>query len=132
MLGLRQFMRSRRSGALLAICVAYSLAIQALMASVGLGMSAFAATDDAGFVICTHVPSPAGDPEKPSPIPQCPFCFIAAQTSGHLALAGEAPALPAYAPVQFAAIPDRISETAFVPQLRRTAGDPRAPPSLSV
>jgi hypothetical protein len=132
MLGLRQFIRSRRSGAAVAVCVAYALAIQALMASVGVGMWPFATTDEAGFVICSHSPAPTGDPQKPSPIPRCPFCFVAAQTAGHLGLVGEAPMLPAYGWSQIAAISDRIGEEMFIPLFRRTVGDARAPPSFFV
>ena len=52
MLGMRKFIRRRRASALLAIYVAYTLAIEAVMASVGLGMSAIAAPEQAAFAIC--------------------------------------------------------------------------------
>ena len=133
---LRHFIRARRFGALLTFCVAYALAIQALMASVGVGMSAFAAPGQSGFVICTyaadHAPSPAGDPQKQNPAPRCPFCFVGAQSVGHIALPGAAPAVPTYAGTPAAAIYDRIAEAAFVPQFRRGAGGPRAPPVATV
>jgi hypothetical protein len=130
MLGLQQFIRSRRLGAVVAVCVAYALAIQALMASVGVGM--LATTDEAGFVICNHSPAPAGDPQKPSPIPHCPFCLVAAQTVGHLGLAREAPAFPAYAGLLITAILDPIGAGAFVFHLHHRHGEPRAPPTFSV
>jgi len=50
---LRQFVRLRSRGGLLTVFVAYSLAIQAVIASVGLGMSAGASPD--GFVLCSFV-----------------------------------------------------------------------------
>ena len=46
--------RGRRQGALLALVVAYALALQALMASVGLGMSAASGND--GIALCVHAP----------------------------------------------------------------------------
>lgn len=136
MLGLRRLIRPRRLGCAVALCLAYSLAIQALMASVGLGMSAFAAADQAGLVICsfasTH-PGAAGEgPQKPSPTPQCSFCFVAAQTVGHIALAGEALTFPAYAGLLILGVPAPIGNRTFFPQFRRAAGNPRAPPAFSV
>jgi hypothetical protein len=131
MSGLQQFIRSRRSGAVVAICLAYALAIQALVASVGLGMSAFALTD-VRLLFCNHSPAPSGDPQRPSPAPQCPFCFVAAQSAGHIATMGEAPTFPAYAGLSSAAILDPIGAGAFVFQLRHGHGEPRAPPAFSV
>ena len=121
------------------LCVAYSLAIQAVMASVGLGMSAAAASGDFDFVICSfaaglnaHAGTDGGG-QKPAPRPQCPFCFVAAQSDGNVATTGDAPAFPAYAGVQMAdALSGHVGDGKFVPQFRRTAGDPRAPPLLSV
>ena len=55
----------------MAVYVAYSLAIQAMMASVGLGMSVGAAPDQTGFVLCSvafHQTAPApGDRHTPDP-----------------------------------------------------------------
>ncbi len=120
---------------MLSIGVAYALAIQALMASVGTGMSAFAAPGQAGFVICGQVSASrsghAGDHQQPDSAPQCPFCFIAAQTAGHFALAGAAPVAPAYTALAFASVTEAIKPAAFVPRFRRTAGAPRAPPAFS-
>jgi hypothetical protein len=132
MLGLRRFIRSRRSGAWLSICVAYTLAIQALMVSVGVGMSAAAEADGTALVICNHAPASPDDPQKPNSAPQCAFCFIAAQTSNNVLVAGDAPALPPYATLPITTMPDRHGERVFIPQLRRTAGDPRGPPRFSV
>jgi len=120
----------------LAVCIAYALAIQALMASVGLGMSAFATSVQSGFVVCglaaAQVPAPNGGHRKPSPAPQCPFRFVAAQSAGHNALVGEATAFPAYAGLSIALILDATGDGTFVPQFRSTTGDPRAPPAFSV
>src|SRR5437868_5288501 len=98
---LRQLVRSRSRGGLLAVYVAYSLAIQAIMASVGLGMSADATADRTDLVLCSfafnqtaNAPVRDDNRQKPSPAPQCPFCFIAAQSAGHIATTGDAPAFP--------------------------------------
>lgn len=132
MFDLRQLRRFRRAGRLLAVCLAYALAVQAVVASVGTGMSAFAAPGQAGFVICGQVSAPGpGDRNPPSSVPQCPFCFVAAQTAGHFALAGAAPATPTYTVLAFALVADLISRPAVVPRFHRTVGDPRAPPAFS-
>ena len=134
---LRQFVRLRSSGGFLAVFVAYSLAIQAMMASVGLGMSAGASPDE--FVLCSFAShqtanEPARDDgrQKPIPAPQCPFCFVASQSAGHIATMGEAPAFPAYAALLSTAILDPIGAGAFVFQPRHRHGEPRAPPVFSV
>jgi hypothetical protein len=118
----------------LALAVAYSLAIQAMMASVGLGMSTGAAPDQLGFVLCSyasHQSAPApGD--RQSPAPPCPFCFVAAQTAGHVATADEVPAFPAYAGLLIATLSQPLGDATFVPQFRHRQGEPRAPPSISV
>jgi hypothetical protein len=139
MCGVRRFIRSRWSGGLLAFCVAYSLTIQALMVSVGLSMSAAVASGHSDFVICSfaaglNAGAPAdGSGQKPAPRPQCPFCFVAAQSAGDAATVGETPAFPAYAGVQIAGgISSHVGDGNFVPQFRRTAGEPRAPPLFSV
>jgi hypothetical protein len=123
----------------LAVCVAYLLAIQAMMASVGLGMSAGVGQDKAGFVLCSfasreaaNAPAPGGDRHNPGPAPQCPFCFVAAQSAGQLATAGEAPAVPAYAGLLIATISEPLGEGIFVPLFRHRHGEPRAPPAPSV
>jgi hypothetical protein len=136
MLGLRQFIRSRRSSAVLSACLAYALALQALVASVGVGMSAFATPEPAGFVICSHAftGAPASDNhgQKPGSAPECPFCLVAAQCAGHMGFAGQPQAFPAHMPALAARIADLIRDGVFVPQFRRLAGGPRAPPDLSV
>jgi hypothetical protein len=123
----------------LAVLVAYSLAIQAIMASVGLGMSAGAAPDRAGAVLCSlvsnqtvNMPARDGDRQKPNPAPQCPFCFIVAQSAGHAVIAGEGPAFPAYFGLLIAAMSDAIGDGAFVSQYRHRHGEARAPPTFSV
>jgi hypothetical protein len=132
---LRQFVRTQSKGGLLAVCIAYSLAIQAMMASVGLGMSVAATPDQIGFVLCSfasHQTTPAPDDRPtPIPVPQCPFCFVAAQSAGHVATAAEAPAFPAYAGLPIAVVSDPIGDGTFVPQFRHRHGEPRAPPAVS-
>lgn len=140
MRSLRRFIRTRSSGGLVAVCVAYSLAIQALMMSVGLGMSAAAAPGDAGFFICglaagpgAHAPVPRGDRQNPAPRPECPFCFVAAQSAGHIATMHDCPAVPGYVGIPIPAVLlDHVAAGLFIPQFRRMVGDPRAPPSVSV
>jgi hypothetical protein len=134
---LRQFIRLRSRGGFLVVFVAYALAIQAMMASVGLGMSAGGSPD--GFVICSFAshqtanePAWDGGRQKPSPTPQCPFCFVAAQSAGHIATIGEASAFPAYAGLPSTASLDPIGAGAFVFQLHHRHGEPRAPPTFSV
>ena len=63
MFDLRHLRRFGRLGRFLAVCLAYALAVQSVVASVGTGMSAFATPGQAGFVICgqmllTLVPDP--------------------------------------------------------------------------
>jgi hypothetical protein len=136
MFGLRPFIRSGRCSRLLALWIAYSLGIQAIMASVGLGMSAFAAPGPGGFDICVHASAgtspPAEDRQNPGPAPSCPFCFVAAQSAGYVPLVANAPAFPLYVGQPMATVLDRIGETAFVPHFRRMVGAPRAPPAFSV
>jgi hypothetical protein len=128
MLRLRHI-RGRRLGTLFALCVAYALALQTLMVSVGLGMSALAATGQNGFVICAsavgHETAPTGNPQKR---PQCPFCFVSAQNTGHAALPSGVPATPAYVGAPVATVEDHVAAQLFKPQVRRCAGGPRAPP----
>jgi hypothetical protein len=133
MFDLRHLRRFRRAGRFLAVCLAYALAVQAVVASVGTGMSALAAPGQAGFAICSQISAPgsAGDHHPSNSVPQCPFCFVAAQSAGHFALAGAAPAAPIYTALAFAAVADPIGHVAFVPPFRRTLGDPRAPPAFS-
>jgi hypothetical protein len=110
--------------------------LQALVASVGIGMSAFATPELAGIVICSHASSggPASDHDrqKPGSAPECPFCFVAAQCTGHMGLAGETPIFAAYTAALAARIGSLAYGGAFVSQFRRLAGGPRAPPSFPV
>lgn len=140
MRGMRKFIRGRRASALLAVYVAYMLAIEAVMASVGIGMSAGAAPNQTDFVICSlaagpapHTPANSGDPQNRTPLPQCPFCLVAAQGAGHVATAGEPPAFRAYVASQVTGrLSDIYGDKVALPQPRRTVGDPRAPPAFSV
>jgi hypothetical protein len=136
---LRRLVQLRSKGGLLAVCVAYSLAIQAMMASIGFGMSADMAPDGAGLVLCSfasnqpaNAPARDGDRQKPSPAPQCPFCFVAPQSAGHVATVGEAPAFPTHAALQSAAISTPVGDAAFVAQFRNRQAEPRASPAFSV
>ncbi|HUC51168.1 MAG TPA: DUF2946 family protein [Xanthobacteraceae bacterium] len=135
MRSIRKLVRTGR-GALLAVTLAYALAVQALIASVGLGMSAFAAPGEDGLVICSHVAAqpqaPGGKDQNPGSTPHCPFCFVAAHSPGSVSLADEGPAFPAYAGVFVAVELGHSGQTGFVAQYRRTTGAPRAPPAISV
>jgi len=137
MLGMRKFVRRRQSSALLSVGLAYALAIQALLASVGFGMSAAAASGQVGLVLCLHAPdsqpATSGGGSAPNPRPQCPFCFIAAQSSCQVAAVGRAPTLPAYAGLPLVGrLASDLGDHSYIPQFRRTVGDPRAPPKVSV
>ena len=121
----------------MAVFVAYSLAIQAMMVSVGLAMSAGA--DRAGLIVCSpgsnqtaNMPARDSDRQKPNPETQCPFCFIATQSAGHVAIASEGLAFPAYFGLLTAAVLDPIGDEAFVSRFRHRHGEPRAPPAFSV
>ena len=134
---LRQFIRLRSRGGFLAVFVAYALAVQVMMASVGLGMSAGASPD--GFVLCSFTShqtanEPARDNgrHKPTPAPQCPFCFVAAQSAGHIAAIGEVPSFPPYAALLSNTILNPLGAGTAVFQLRHSHGEPRAPPAFSV
>jgi len=133
----RRLVRLLSRDGLLTVFVAYSLAIQAVMASVGLGMSVGGSRD--GIILCSFASHQTandaardGGRRKPSQAPQCPFCFVAAQSAGHIATIGEAPAFLAYASLLSTAILDPISAGAFVFRLHHRHGEPRAPPSFSV
>lgn len=137
---MRKLICCRRAGALFAVYIAYTLAIEAVMASVGLGMSAFAAPGQATLVLCSladgltiDAPAKTGDRQNQTPRPQCPFCFVAAQSVGHVATAGEPPVFPAYVGSRvIGALSDHCRDKVFPPRPRRTVGDPRAPPAFSV
>jgi hypothetical protein len=130
---LRHFVRTQWRGGVLAVYVAYSLAVQGLMASVGLGMAAGAAPGPEDFVLCgaaSHQGEPARDPQAPAP--HCPFCFVAAQSAGLVATAGVTPAFPAYASLSIGAVSPRRGDGTSLLQVRYTHGEPRAPPGVSV
>jgi hypothetical protein len=102
MKGLRQLIKSRPSGRLAAICLAYALAVQATMASVGLGMSVGAAPHQAGLVFCgltsdqtVTAPTDPGDPRRPGSGRN--VRSASSPRAGHVATTGEGPAIPAYA-----------------------------------
>jgi hypothetical protein len=119
----------------LAVCVAYSLAIQAGMASVGLGMAAEALGP--GLVFCNfasnaNAPARDSDRQKPNPAPRCPFCFVAAQSAGNVATVGKVSAFPVYVGLPIAAISQPLGDGTLVFQFRHRHGEPRAPPVFSV
>ncbi len=134
---LRQFVRTQSKGGLLAVYIAYSLAIQAMMASVGLGMSAGAAPDQLGFVLCSYAShrdcAGTGRPAKRRTRPQCPFCFVAAQSAGHVATDGRSPGVSGLFGLADCRLSrSRSAKGPFVPQFRHRLGEPRAPPAVSV
>jgi hypothetical protein len=138
--GMLTLMRTRWSGGLLAACLTCLLAIQALVASVGLGMSAASPFGHPVFDICSaagteSVAAPAGDNDRNQPRrqPQCPFCFIAAQSASHPAMVPHAKAFPPFAVRDVAAPPFCDPSHHVVPgRLYRPTGDARGPPSFSV
>lgn len=138
MRGLRRFIRNRSRGGALALLTAYALAVQALMASVGSGMSAAAMPNGNDLALCSHsgvaqIPNDRRSPGQPLPRPDCPFCFVAAQSAGHVATVGGEPAVPAYAATQFtAALYAAQGDQTRLHNDRHRPGEPRAPPALSV
>ena len=140
MVGIRRFIRARWLGRLLAVALAYLLAIEALIASVGMGMSAVAAPGQPEFVICSSVaghalvaPSDSSDRSKSGHQSQCPFCFLAAQSAVNLATIGDGFASPAYAEIQLTSLRYcTYSGEIPGPTFYRTTGDPRGPPHFSV
>jgi hypothetical protein len=102
-------------------------------------MSASAAPERADDILCSfafnqtaNMPVRDDDRQKPRPAPQCPFCFVAAQSVRNIAALGAAPTFPAYAGLLIAQISDPSGDEAFVPQFRHRHGEPRAPPAFSV
>jgi hypothetical protein len=133
-------MRARCSGRILAIGLAYLLAMEALIASVGMGMSAVATAGQHEFVICSSIgdhgfvaPSRIDHQNKSDCQPQCPFCFVAAQNAVHLASIGDGLTSPAYAELQIKDLHyGDYNGGIRVPVFYRTTGDPRGPPQFSV
>jgi hypothetical protein len=140
MVGIRKLIRARWSGRLLAVGLAYLLAIEALIASVGLGMSATTSPGQTAFSICSSIsdrgivaPSDDSDRSKSSHQTQCPFCFLAAQSAVHLATIGDGFACSAYADLQVAELQyGNYDGGISTPASYRTSGDPRGPPQFSV
>jgi hypothetical protein len=134
---MRRLIRQRGAGGFLSAVIAYALAVQALLASIGLGMSAAAASGPGELVICSYdvasgTHAPASDDKSPSQRPQCPFCFMAAQSAGHIAAIGQVTVIPPYAGLQTTVVLDHQFDDGSVPQFRRVSGGPRAPPAISV
>jgi Protein of unknown function (DUF2946) len=131
--------RSRRPRRSMAVLLAYALALQGLIASVGLGMSAASAADHIDLVLCSSVvhtgtaASPAsGGRDKNDRRPQCPFCFVAAQSAGFPATPGVATVVSIGAARNVSRLRYGIARTGIVASpLRRSNGNPRAPPRFS-
>jgi len=124
----------------LTVGLAYALALQALIASVGLGMSAASTSAPFGLVICSlatktaaAAPATGDEQNKHDQRPQCPFCFVAANGCAHPGLVGAVGVVPAYAAPAAGRPLDRPLDDRIVPKtFRRTVGAPRAPPAFSV
>jgi hypothetical protein len=124
----------------LAVGLVYLIAAEALIASVGMGMSAIAPPGQAEFAICSSVadhgpvaPSDSRDRNKSSHQSQCPFCFLAAQSAVHPATFGDGLASPAYGEFQVTGLRYCIHNGEILgPAFYRTTGDPRGPPQFSV
>ena len=131
--------RSVLSRRLVAAALAYLLAVQGLVVSVGLGMSAAAAADRIDFVICAPTAgyrvaaAPAGDHrDQTDHRPQCPFCFVAAQSGGLLVTLGDPAAVPAAPTRDVTLLRYGLgSHRDFASPRFRSNGNPRAPPRLS-
>jgi Protein of unknown function (DUF2946) len=140
MAGLRKLIWSRWSGRLLAVCLAYLLAVEALVASIGMGMSAAAAPGQPEFSICSSYAdddpvAPPADNErnKSDHRSQCPFCFVAAQNAVHMATIGDGVDSPPYAELQVTRLHNSNYNGGIpLPAFYRTTGDPRGPPQFSV
>ena len=132
--------RSVLSRRFLAAALAYLLAVQGLIVSIGLGMSAAAAADHIDFVICApaagHGAAAAPDGDRRNQTdhrPQCPFCFVAAQSGGLLATLGDPAAVPADIARDVSTLRYSFgSHRDFISPRFRSNGNPRAPPRLSV
>jgi hypothetical protein len=122
----------------LAACIGCLLALQAMIASVGLGMSAASSFGQPDFQICSAMTAPSLDARRGNDTdhrghrPLCPFCFVA-QCADHPAAIGDAKSFPAFAgqgidAPHYAGAEDR----AFAYRLHRTTGGPRGPPPFSV
>ena len=115
------------------------LAFQALIASVGLGMSTASPFGQPGFEICgamaahsLDAPEHHNDTDPAGHRPQCPYCFVAAQCASQPAMVADVKA-PAFA-VRGVATPPcaGVNHRAVHGRLHRTTGDPRGPPSFPV
>ena len=119
--------------------VACLLAFQALIASVGLGMSAASPFGQLVFDICSaaatnglDAPAHKNGTDPSTHPPKCPFCFVG-QCASHPAMAGDVKDFPAFAVRDVAASPyASINHRVVHSRLLRTTGDPRGPPSFPV
>jgi hypothetical protein len=136
----RQANRSRRRRRIMAMLLVYALALQGLIAGIGLGMSAASAADHIDLVLCSPLtdaviaalPSGGGQ-DKNDHRPQCPFCFVAAQSAGFVTTPGDAAVVPVGAVRNVSRLRYGIAGRRIVASsLRRSNGNPRAPPRFSV
>jgi hypothetical protein len=141
MAGIRTPILTRWSRGLIAACLACLLAFEALITSVGFGMSAAPHFGQPLFDICRaaaagSLATPAPNDDKGQPghqPPQCPFCFVAAQSASHPAIIADAKSFPLFAVRDVAVLPHAHANHRPVHgPLHRTTGDPRGPPSFSV
>jgi len=140
MAGMRGLICTRWSGGLLAASVATLLAFQALIASVGLGMSASSLFGQPVFDICSggaktgqQEPGRNDGTDQSRHPPPCPFCFVAAQCASHPAMAGDVKDIPAFSGRDLAAPPYvSINHRVVYGRPLRTTGNPRGPPSFPV
>jgi len=138
MVGMRKF-GNRWAGRIFAVLLAYLLAAEGLVASVGFGMSAELATQPQ-FSICNSItdygvvtPPSNTDPNRSGHQSRCPFCFVAAQSAGHLITIGDPPASLAFAELRITgSYYGKYNSEISLPGLLRTTGDPRGPPQFSV
>ena len=101
-------------------------------------MSVAAAPGHVDFVICSiasgsEAQGSQDDRNRPNPRPECPFCFVAAQSVGNVAIIDGGPTPPVFSGLQIAgAVSGFNYDGTLVPPFRRSVGVPRAPPLFSV
>ena len=92
-------------------------------------VSAFVATSPA-WTTNRRLPGVAAEDTEIGP--ECPFCYIAAQSVGHIATATDAPAPLAHPGLFVSIISSQIVAGIVLPEFRRTGGEARAPPQFSI
>jgi hypothetical protein len=96
-------------------------------------------SDPVGFRICSHAysvdkqsPATGGHDHDRNSVPECPFCFVAAQSTGNIATVNDVSALPDDADLFVSAVSSEIGDNAVIPEFHRTGGEARAPPQFSL